>query len=464
MSDNRKLAVVILAAGKGKRMKSDLPKVLHPLCGRPVVAYVLEEVMKLEPGKVVMVVGHGAEDVRGVIGAGPDYVLQAEQKGTGHALMVALEAIEDGYDEVLALPGDSPLVTGETLARLVGARREGAATASLLSTVLEDPFGYGRIVRAGDDSVARIAEEADATDVEKAIEEVNACTYCFERETLTPALDALTTDNAQGEYYLTGVVEWLVGKDLKVMPVPAPAEEALGINSREQLAEAEGVMRRRINARLMQSGVTMTDPARTYIDHGIEVGPDTVIMPLVFLTGSTRIGGGCRIGPCSSVNESSIGDGCVVEFSWLDGAELAENVSVGPYSRLRPGCRIGPSAKVGSFVEMKKTVVGRGSKVPHLSYIGDAVIGEDANVGAGSITCNYDGEDKHPTEIGDRAFIGSDTMMIAPVRIGEDSVTGAGSAIYEDVPDGSLGIERGKQKNVSGYGTRKKNREGPTKG
>lgn len=453
--DSRELAVVVLAAGKGRRMNSDLPKVLHLVCGRPLVSHVLDEVDALGAGRVVLVVGHESEAVRAEIGDRAGYAEQVEQKGTGHAAMVALAELGPGFEEVLVLPGDSPLVTAGTLLSLVEARRAQGATAALLCAELDDPVGYGRVVRGEGGFVERIVEEADAAGVETAIKEVNACVYAFDRALLAPALESLTTDNAQGEYYLTDVVERLVSGGHRVVAVRAPSDEVLGVNDRGQLAGAEAIMRARINEAHMLSGVTMVDPTNTYIDHGVRVGRDTVIMPLVFITGASRVGAGCRIGPCTSINGSSVGDRSEVEFSWLDGCEVAEDVRVGPFSRLRPGCRVEPSARIGSFVEIKNTVVGRGSKVPHLSYMGDARIGEGVNVGAGSITCNYDGERKHRTVIGDGAFLGSDTMLIAPVRIGDGATTGAGSSIYEDVPDGSLGIERSEQKNVPGWKDRK---------
>lgn len=450
-----KLAVVVLAAGKGKRMSSDLPKVLHRICGRTLIGYVLDAVAPLGAGGVVLVVGHGSDAVRREVGEGVRYAEQAEQKGTGHAVMIALEELGPEYEEVVVLPGDSPLVTPETLASLIESRRAAGAAASLLCAELAHPAGYGRVLRGADGMVRRIVEEADAGEAERAVNEINVSTYAFERSALARELEALTTDNAQGEYYLTGVVESLVARGLGVAAVSAAPEEVLGVNDREQLAGVEAVMRSRINRGHMLAGVTITDPANTYVDHGVEVGRDTIIMPVVFITGASRVGRGCRIGPCTSINGSSVGDRSEIEFSWLDGCEVAEDVRVGPYSRLRPGCRIGPSACVGSFVEMKNTLVGRGSKVPHLSYMGDAEIGEEVNVGAGSITCNYDGESKHRTVIGDGAFLGSDTMLIAPVSVGEGAVTGAGSSIYEDVPDGSLGIERSEQKNVSGWKAKK---------
>ena len=449
--DYSSLAVVVLAAGKGKRMRSELPKVLHRICGRPLIGFVLEEVAAIGPGRVVVVVGPGADAVIDECGPGASFVEQPEPLGTGDAVKVALATLEQRFDEILVLPGDTPLVTADTLARLVDARRAEAAAASMLTTVLEDPTGYGRVARGAEGLVERIVEEADASETERSITEVNACTYAFERSALVPAMGGLTTQNAQGEFYLTDVVEQFAGSGRRVCAVPCPAEQALGVNDRRQLAEAAAAVRRRVNSTLMLEGVTMVDPDRTYIDHGVEVGRDTVIMPLVFVTGRSRIGAGCTVGPCTSINDSTVADGCRIEFSWLDGCEVAEDVAVGPYSRMRPGTRLSRASKVGSFVETKNTVVGEGSKVPHLSYMGDAVIGEEVNIGAGSITCNYDGQEKHQTVIGDRAFLGSDTMLIAPVRVGEDATTGAGSAIYEDVPDGSLAIERCEQKTVPGW-------------
>jgi bifunctional UDP-N-acetylglucosamine pyrophosphorylase / glucosamine-1-phosphate N-acetyltransferase len=458
--ENDKLAVVILAAGLGKRMRSETPKVLHRICGGTLLEFVLDQVEGLGAGEVLVVAGRGSEDVCAVAGGRARCVEQSEPNGTGHAVMVALEGLDPGFTEILVLPGDSPLILRSSLHSMLEARRAGSAAASLLTVQLDDPTGYGRVLRDDAGGVARIVEEADATEEERSVGEINACTYAFERGALEKALGSLTCDNAQKEYYLTGVIEEFVADGLGVAGVLVPGEEALGVNDREQLAVACAIMRGRINRELLLGGVTMVDPERTYIDRGVEVGRDTVIMPLVFLTGATRIGEGCRVGPCTEIKDSVIGDRCEIGFSWLDGCEVADDVVVGPYSRLRPGCRVGPGARVGSFVEMKNTTVGKGSKVPHLSYMGDADIGEDSNVGAGSITCNYDGDAKHRTVIGDRAFLGSDTMLIAPVRVGDDATTGAGSSIYEDVPDGALGIERCEQKNVLDWRGRRKKRGG----
>jgi len=450
VNGNESLAVVILAAGLGKRMKSGLPKVLHEICGLPLIGYVLEASRELKAGETTVVVGNGADEVRAAAGEGPRFALQEEQKGTGHAVMVALEEMGPSFTEVLVLPGDAPLVRTETLGMLIEARRRGAV-ASLLSAELDEPAGYGRIIRGADGNVRAIVEEADATEEQRAITEVNSCTYVFDRTALEEGLKRLGNDNAQGEYYLTDVISAFAEKGLPVAAVGGGAEEVSGVNDRIQLAATAAAMRKRINDSLMERGVTLVDPAATYVDYGVRVGAGTVLMPMVFLSGDTRIGEACAVGPCTSIKDSTVDEGAQVRFSVLDGCSIGKEADVGPFSRLRPGTVLGEGSKAGSFVEMKETTVGRGSKVPHLSYVGDTTIGEQANVGAGSITCNYDGEKKHRTTIGDRAFIGSDTMLVAPVNVGNDASTGAGSVITEDVPDGSLAIERTRQKNVPGW-------------
>jgi len=459
--DNKNLSIVVLAAGEGKRMKSKLPKVLHQICGRALISCVLDPILALGAGEVALVVGKDSDEVVKAAGHGQRIVVQAEQKGTGHAVMAALDGMDPRFTEVMVLPGDTPLIDFETLQRLITARRSTRAAASMLAAELGDPTGYGRVVRGLSGEVEQIVEETDATPEQREIMEVNTCMYVFERASLEQGLASLTPDNRQGEYYLTDVVKSFTSRGLSVLAVEAPADQVLGINDRAQLAEAARIMRGRINTELMRQGVTILDPDQTYIDGGVRVGRDTLIMPMVHLTGQTVIGADCSIGPCTSVNDSTVGDGCDIQYSWVDGCEIEAGANVGPFSRLRPGCRLGPDSKAGSFVEMKKTIVGRGSKVPHLSYMGDTEIGEDANVGAGSITCNYDGENKYQTRIGDRAFIGSDTMMVAPVNIGDDAVTGAGSVISEDVPDGSLAIERTKQKIIPDY---RKTRKGKKAG
>jgi len=447
------LAVVVLAAGKGKRMKSTVPKVLNELCGKPLISYVLDAVAPLG-GQPVVVVAPDSEDVRSAAGD-VLFAEQSEQLGTGHAVMVALESLDAGFDRILVLPGDAPLITSDTLSSLLRVLAESGSAASMLTMEMDDPTGYGHVLCSGR-KVMRVVEDCDATAEERAVTEVNACTYAFERASLEKALGALDTDNSQGEYYLTGVVESLVTGGSTVEAVQCDAEEVLGINDHAQLATVRAVMQARINEAFMKAGATMVDPGTTYVDCSVKIGRDSVIMPSTILEGEVTIGERCVVGPFTRVKDSQIGDGSTVEFSWLVESVVAEDVTIGPYAKLRPGTRVERGAKIGSFVELKNTTVGAGSKVPHLSYIGDATIGEGVNVGAGTITCNYDGADKHRTEIDDGAFIGSDTMLIAPVRVGKDAVTGAGSSIYKDVPDGSLGIERNEQKNVPGHGAEKK--------
>ncbi|MDD5448879.1 MAG: bifunctional UDP-N-acetylglucosamine diphosphorylase/glucosamine-1-phosphate N-acetyltransferase GlmU, partial [Actinomycetota bacterium] len=407
--ENKKLAVIILAAGKGKRMKSDSPKVLHEVCGKPIISYVLEETKSLNPGMVMVVVGHQGDQVSEYLTGQARTVNQGEPEGTGHAVKVALRAIEPEFSEVLVLPGDSPLIKRETLQELVNVRRKSGSGISMLVTSLPDPTGYGRVIRGQRGEVLKVVEEADAKGTERQVREINACMYVFERSCLEKCLEALTRENAQGEYYLTQAVEAAIGMGHGVVTVECALEEAMGINNRKQLAAAEEIMRQRINESLMERGVTLMDPKNTYVDSGILVGPDTTIFPFVFLSGKTAVGKGCSIGPGCVIKDSRIGESCRVVFSWLEECELGAGVEVGPFSRMRSGTKVADGCRVGSCVEIKKSTVGRGSKVPHLSYIGDTEIGEGTNVGAGTITCNYDGEKKHKTKIGDRVFIGSDT-------------------------------------------------------
>lgn len=456
--ENKELAVIILAAGKGKRMKSDSPKVLHEICGKPIISYVLGEAESLRAGMVVVVVGHQGDQVSKYLAEqaeGTKIVNQGEPEGTGHAVKVALRSIEPEFDEILVLPGDSPLIRGKTLQELLIARHRSGSGISMLTTSLPDPTGYGRVIRNQRGEVLEVVEEADAKEAEREVREINACTYAFERACLEKCLESLTRENAQGEYYLTQAVRAATDLGLGVVAVECAPEEAMGINNRKQLAAVEEIMRQRINESLMEQGVTLVDPKNTYIDSGIVVEPDTTIFPFVFLQGKTKVGKSCSIGPGCMIRDSEIGGSCHVVFSWLEECKLGARVEVGPFSRIRPGTKVADECRVGSYVEIKKSTIGKGSKVPHLSYIGDAEIGEGTNIGAGTITCNYDGEKKHKTKIGDRTFIGSDTMLIAPVEVGSDAVTGAGSAITEDVPDGALGIGRAKQSNIPDWKTKK---------
>jgi len=450
---------LVLAAGEGTRMKSSKPKVMHKVCGKPMISWVLDALEKVGKeghlDRILVVVGHGADEVRQEVGERATCIAQEERKGTGHAVMVAAPSISE--EEVLILTGDSPLITPGTLIQLCELHRSEKATATVLGTVLTDPTGYGRILRDNRGDLAGIVEETEADEEQKKIGEVNTSTYVFRWEALKAALKGLSPDNRKGEYFLTDTLKLLVQEGKRVIVHLTPDyREVLGVNTREHLAYAEALMRERINRRWMEEGVTMQDPSTVYIDGEVRIGRDTVLRPLVMLEGATVVGEGCLIGPGARIVDSRLGDGVTVEQATIRECELEDGVNVGPYASLRPGSRLRSGSKAGTFVEIKKTVVGKGSKVPHLSYMGDAEIGEDVNIGAGSITCNYDGVEKHRTVIEDQAFIGSDTMFVAPVRVGKGAVTGAGSTISKDVPPGALGVERSQQKNVPDWKGRKK--------
>jgi bifunctional UDP-N-acetylglucosamine pyrophosphorylase/glucosamine-1-phosphate N-acetyltransferase len=456
------LSALVLAAGEGTRMKSRKPKVMHAVCGKSMISYVLDTLLELKNDGIIdnirIVIGSGADAIRAEIGDKASCIVQEERKGTGHAVMTAAPEISE--EEVLVLTGDSPLITPQTIANLYETHRHEGGAATVLGAFLDDPTGYGRIVRDESGGVLRIVEETETTPQERAICEVNTSTYVFNWRALQGVLKDLSADNSKGEYFLTDVLELLIAAGEPVATyVTRDAPEALGINSREQLALVEGIMRERINRRWMEEGVTMEDPSSVYIGADVEIGMDTVLRPFVILEGETRVGEECVIGPGVRIRDSRIHNRVVIEQATIRECEVEDGVNVGPYASLRPGSRLLAGSKVGTFVETKKTTVGKGSKVPHLSYMGDAEIGEDVNVGAGSITCNYDGAEKYPTVIEDGAFIGSDTMFIAPVRIGKEAVTGAGSAISKDVPDGALGLERNDQKNISGWKKKTKRRK-----
>jgi bifunctional UDP-N-acetylglucosamine pyrophosphorylase/glucosamine-1-phosphate N-acetyltransferase len=432
------LAVVVLAAGFGKRFRSaSTPKVLHHAAGEPLIGHVLRAAAGLDGlDRLVVVVGHGKDQVSEIVRARrPDAVFteQPVPRGTGDAVAVAEEALA-GYDgQVVVLSGDSPLITSRTLAALVDKHRNSGATVTLLTARMDDPTGYGRIIRSPDG--IRIVEQADASPDEAAVQEVSTGFWCFERQPLFDALAKVTTDNAQGEYYLPDVVPLLAAAGARVETLLGDRSEILGVNDRKQLAEAARILRARKLDDLMASGVTIEDPAATYVDTMVEVGPDTLVRPLTFLEGNTRIGSDCVIGPSARIVDSTIDDGAEVSFAVLKSVEVGPGAQVGPFSSLRPGTRLKASSKAGSFVEMKSTTVGEGSKVPHLSYMGDAEIGDGVNIGAGSITCNYDGEAgvKSKTRIGNGVLLGSDTMLVAPVVVHEDAITGAGSVVTKDV-------------------------------
>jgi bifunctional UDP-N-acetylglucosamine pyrophosphorylase/glucosamine-1-phosphate N-acetyltransferase len=429
---------VVLAAGKGTRMKSNRAKVLHTLCGVPMVNYVIEALTSLAPERLIVVVGHQADLVRGVLPGDAEAVLQREQLGTGDAVRVALEALEGEEGVLLVVNGDGPLISGMTLGELLERHRSAGVGATVLVAELEEPRGLGRVVE--DAGVVRIVEERDATDEERAIRLVNLGLYAFELSEIRDARGTVDVDNGQCELYLTDVLEFIGRRSRAVTYRLKDLEEANLVNDRSQLARAEEILRRRILDAHMREGVTVRDPVSTHIEASVQIGRDTVILPGSFLRGTTKIGSDCVIGPSADLLDTRVGDGARVEHSVGRGAEVGEGATVGPYAFLRPGTVLGPDAKVGAYCEVKNTRVGRGSKVPHLSYIGDAEIGEDANLGAGTITANYDGVNKHRTTIGDGAFTGVNTNLIAPVTIGDGAYLGAASVVNKDIPPGKLAV------------------------
>jgi bifunctional UDP-N-acetylglucosamine pyrophosphorylase/glucosamine-1-phosphate N-acetyltransferase len=455
--------VIILAAGEGKRMKSDLPKVAHIAAGSALVNHVIRAASALNPANTLVVVGHGADHVRSVLPDGVGHALQAEQLGTGHATQIGLDALDpvDPHDVVMILYGDTPLLTPGLLGDL--ADLDDDESARLISAHLEDPTGYGRITRDDDGEVSGVVEDRDCTREQLEIDEVNAGIYAIRAGRLVDALKQLTNDNAQGEYYLTDVVGILVSEGDRLTAVKASPQEVMGINSQDQLAEARKELQRRTNQKLMESGVEIVDPEHTYIDETVTVEPGARIFPGTHLEGSTTVGAGTQIGPGVFAHDSTIGADSLVWYAVLRGARIADECEVGPYASLRPGTVLQRGAKVGTFVETKNTTLGDGAKAPHLSYLGDATVGARSNIGAGTITCNYDGIDKHRTEIGEDAFIGSDTMLIAPVRVGDRAITGAGSAISRDVGDDALAVERSDQKEIPGYSQRREARRAAKK-
>ncbi|MDD2497239.1 MAG: bifunctional UDP-N-acetylglucosamine diphosphorylase/glucosamine-1-phosphate N-acetyltransferase GlmU [Desulfitobacteriaceae bacterium] len=450
------VTALILAAGKGTRMKSDLPKVLHKVGGKPMVEHVLDAVRKAGIEKAVTVVGHEADKVKNALGDKTEYVIQEQQLGTGHAVMAALPAIKESKGTVLIACGDTPLITKDTFDKLLKAHFTSGSVCTILSAKITNPFGYGRIIRNPDTSVDRIVEQKDALPHELAVDEINTGTYCFDLKWLKEAINKLTVNNAQGEYYLTDTVAFFVSQGLKVNAfIVEDYQETLGINSRVQLAEAEKVLRMRKAIQLMERGVTVVDPQSTFIDAEVEINPDTVIEPFTFIRGKTRIGSRCTIGPFSDISDCQILDNAYVNRSVIIESMVGENCTIGPFAYLRPGTRLVERVKVGDFVEIKNSVIGEGSKVPHLSYVGDAQVGRNVNIGCGTITCNYDGKKKHPTKIDDGAFIGSNTNLVAPAEVGEGAVIGAGSTITKKVPDYALAVGRAKQVNISEWATKK---------
>jgi bifunctional UDP-N-acetylglucosamine pyrophosphorylase/glucosamine-1-phosphate N-acetyltransferase len=433
-----KITAILLAAGQGTRMKSNLPKVLHPVAGRPMIWHALQAVQACTTEKPVVVIGHGAEKVKEYLGESAQTVLQEPQLGTAHAVMQAASLLRGKTDLVVVTYADMPLLRGETLQHLVETQKANPGPISMLTVIAEDPRGFGRILRQADGSVAAIVEEFVATEEQKQIKELNVGAYCFNAAWLWEALPRIQL-SPKGEYYLTDTVELAVKDHLRVQAtILSDAEEAIGVNTRVHLAEVEAVMRRRINRQHMLNGVTLIDPQTTYIEVGVEIGRDTVLLPNTHLQGNTVIGEECIIGPNTMIRDTKIGHRCKVLASVMEGAWLEDDVEVGPFARLRKGAHLMDHVHMGNFGEVKDSTLGPGVKMGHFSYIGNATIGANTNIGAGTITCNYDGEKKHPTEIGEDVFIGSDTMLVAPLKIGDGARTGAGSVVTRDVPPETL--------------------------
>jgi bifunctional UDP-N-acetylglucosamine pyrophosphorylase/glucosamine-1-phosphate N-acetyltransferase len=448
------LHVVVLAAGKGTRMKSGSPKVLHKAAGLPLIEHVLRTAASQNPASIVVVVGHQSNQLQEALGKrlGLAFAVQEPQLGTGHALLQAEPFVKDAHGTLVLLSGDVPLLRPETVERLVRTHEERSAAATVLTACVANPDSYGRVVRSGGD-ISAIVEDKDASPAEREIREINSGIYAFDLAPLFAALGAIESANAQGEYYLPDLVKIYRGRGLRVETVRLDdPREILGVNSRKELADVATILKSRKNDELMAAGVTLVDPASAYIDPDVTIGADTIVHPGVFLEGTTRIGARCEIHSGVRLVNSTVDDGAIIHnFCVIIDSHIASGAQVGPFAHLRPHSHVGEQAKVGNFVELKKTVLGRGSKASHLTYLGDTTVGEKVNVGAGTITCNYDGTTKHPTVIEDGAFIGSDSQLIAPVRIGKGAYVAAGSSITEDVPAEALAIARSKQVNKPGW-------------
>jgi bifunctional UDP-N-acetylglucosamine pyrophosphorylase/glucosamine-1-phosphate N-acetyltransferase len=463
------LHAVILAAGKGTRMKSQVPKVLHRIAGLSLIEHVLRTAAALQPASITIVVGHGAGEVeKGTVpffqalkGKGDcplfHFVVQEQQLGTGHALLQAAPVLRGKEGTVVLLSGDVPLLTPASLNGLLATHRDAGAACTVMTARMPKPFGYGRIVRSGG-HITKIVEERDASQAQKALTEINSGIYAFDLPPLFDSLESIGKANAQGEYYLPDLVAIYRKQKREVATWTVErSDEIRGINSRAELAEVSAMVRHRKNEELMAAGVTLVDPATTYVDADVVVGADTVIHPCVFLEGSTRVGSACEIHSGARLVNATLGDRVTVRnHTVITDTVVKVGAVLGPFAHLRPGSEVGEDAHVGNFVELKKTVMGKGAKANHLAYLGDSAIGARANIGAGTITCNYDGEKKHQTTIGDGAFVGSDTTLVAPVTVGDGAYIAAGSAITRNVPPGALGIARAKQENKEGWVTSRK--------
>lgn len=443
---------IILAAGKGTRMKSKLYKVLHPVSGKPMVEHIINRVSETNPDQIITIVGHGADQVKEQLGERSEYALQAEQLGTGHAVLQAASYLEGKEGTTLVISGDTPLLTTETLNNLFEYHQGKNASATILTAQADDPTGYGRIIRDHIGIVEKIVEQKDTTPEEALVQEINTGTYCFDNRALFDALSKVGTDNAQGEYYLTDIIEILKEEGNTVAAYQTDDfDESMGVNDRIALAKANELMRQRINKMHMVNGVSFVDPATTYIDAGVVIGADTIIEAGVQLQGNTVIGNDCFIGAHSRIVDSTIEDHVVVENSVIESSLVKRHADVGPFAHLRPKAEIGEGAHIGNFVEVKNAQIGKNTKVGHLTYVGDATLGEEINVGCGVVFVNYDGKNKHHTTIGDHSFIGSNANIIAPVEVAKNSSIAAGSTITDDIPEYVMAIARARQVNKEGY-------------
>ena len=456
------IRVVVLAAGKGTRMKSANPKVLHSILGKEIIRFVLDSASSLKPQKIYSVVGYGLEAVKKCVEDYKiDFVFQEKQLGTGHAVRLVAKQLSRYKGDVLILNGDLPAITPNTLKQFIKKHRKEKAVVSLITSNLPDPKGYGRVVRDIDGNVTNIVEHKDADSSQRKISEINSGAYCIDSAFLSKSINKIGSRNKQKEYYLPDLISLAVKQGLKVSTLIAKdSVEVLGVNDRRELAKVGSIIRDRVNSKLMLSGVTLVSPETTYISPDAKIGTDTVIHPNTYIYGSTKIGKSCSIGPNVFINNSNLGNNIEIKYScYLTDCRVHNNVTIGPFSHLRPEAYIQRNAKIGNFVEIKKSKIGVGSKVPHLSYIGDAFLGNNVNIGAGTITCNYDGVNKHQTVVEDNVFIGSDSMLVAPIKIGKGATTAAGSTITKDVDDYSLAIERNQQKEIKNWGKRKKSKK-----
>ncbi len=456
-----KVATIVLAAGIGKRMKSNLVKVLHQIAGRPMILYTVDLARRITEKGIIVVLGHQTEKIKEVLtGEDLKFAIQKKPLGTGDAVKEALRLIEGYSGTVLVLNGDTPLLREETLNRLLQTHQKGKAKVTILTAELDNPTGYGRVLRGRRNKILKIVEEKDLKKNEKDIREINSGTYAFDSKFLFEAIKGINRNNVQREYYLTDTIEIATRKSIKVSSVPAEDhEEVLGINTRINLAKAESIARRRILDAFMLQGVTIISPEATFIDSTVSIGRDTIIYPNTYIEGNTVIGEECRIFPNTRISNSTLGDMVTIKDSCvITDSRIEDRATVGPFTHLRPGSTLSPEAKVGNFVEVKNTRIGKGSKAMHLSYLGDAVIGEGVNIGAGTITCNYDGIRKYQTIIEDEVFVGSDTQFVAPVKVGKGALIGAGSTITEDVPADALALSRVKQVTKEGWAKKRQAR------